>query len=251
MKRAPAGDLYDELAPWFTLLTPPAEYADEAAYSLDLLRDHVAGPLETLLELGAGGGNLVSHLPDSIELTLTDLSPAMLDVSRALIPRAEHLVGDMRTLRLGRTFDAVLIHDAICYMTTEDDLREALATAFVHLRPGGTGLFQPDYVRDTFAAVTDHGGEDGPASAGGRPGRALRYLEWVTDPDPADSTYRVDYAIATRDEDGSVEVRHDVHIEGLYGRERWLELLIEVGFEPLAFDDPWGRVVFVGARPAG
>ena len=128
----------------------------------------------------------MSHLPDSIALTLTDLSPAMLEVSRALIPRAEHLVGDMRTVRLGRTFDAVLIHDAICYMTTEADLRAAFVTAFEHLRPGGAGLFQPDYVRETFAAGTDHGGEDGPALADGRPGRALRYLEWTTDPDPAD-----------------------------------------------------------------
>jgi len=251
MNGAPKGDIYGDLAHWFPLLTQPEEYAEEAAFSLDLLREHVVGPLETLLELGAGGGNLVSHLPESIDLTLTDLSPAMLEVSRALIPRAEHLVGDMRTLRLGRTFDAVLIHDAICYMTTETDLRAAFATAFEHARPGGAGLFQPDYVRETFAPVTDHGGEDGPPQDNGRPGRALRYLEWVTDPDPADSTYRVDYAITTRGEDGSVEVRHDAHIEGLFGRERWLELLAEVGFEPLAVDDPWGRVVFVGVRPTG
>ena len=79
---------------------------------------------------------------------------------------------------------------------------------------------------------------------------AVRTLPRSTTADPADSTYRVDYAIATRDQDGAVEVRHDVRIEGLFGRERWLELLTEVGFEPLAFDDPWGRVVFVGARPA-
>ena len=31
--------------------------------------------------------------------------------------------GDMRTLRLERTFDVVFIHDAISYLTTEDDLR--------------------------------------------------------------------------------------------------------------------------------
>ena len=157
----------------------------------------------------------------------------------------------MRTLRLGRTFDAVLIHDAICYMTTEADLRAALATAFEHVRPGGAGLFQPDHVRETFAPATDHGGEDGPSLDDGRPGRALRYLEWTTDPDPSDSTYRVDYAIADprRGRLGRGSPRH-AH-RGPFGRERWLELLTEVGFEPLAVDDPWGRVVFVGARPAG
>ena len=41
----------------------------------------------------------------------------MLELSRTLNPDCEHLEGDMRTLRLGRTFDAVLIHDAVMYMT--------------------------------------------------------------------------------------------------------------------------------------
>jgi len=157
----------------------------------------------------------------------------------------------MRTLRLGRTFDAVLVHDAICYMTTEDDLRAALETAFVHLRPGGAATFQPDYVRDTFSPETDHGGEDGPAGPDGRPGRAARYLEWVTDPDPADTTYQVDYALLLRDEAGDVEVRHDRHVEGLFAVATWLRLLAAVGFVARAVDDDWGRTIFVGQRPPG
>ena len=47
----------------------------------------------------------------------------MLALSATLNPECEHLEGDMRTLRLGRTFDVVFIHDAISYLTTEDDLR--------------------------------------------------------------------------------------------------------------------------------
>ena len=145
----PSGDglrLYEELAGWFHLLTAPEEYADEATVILGLLRDHVDGPLETLLELGSGGGNTASHLRAHLRLTLTDLSPAMLDLSRTLNPGCEHLVADMRSARLGRTFDAVLIHDAIMYMTTRADLRAALATAFVHLRPGGALVVAPDCV---------------------------------------------------------------------------------------------------------
>ena len=135
-------------------------------------------------------------------------------------------------------------------MTTEADLRAALATAFEHLRPDGAAVFEPDYVREIFASGTDHGGEDGPPAADGRPGRALRYLEWTTDPDPSDTTYQVDYAILTRDADGTVRVRHDQHIEGLFARETWLRLLAEVGLEARAVDDPEGRVIFVGKRPA-
>ena len=241
--------LYGELAPWFHLLTPPEEYGEEAAAILELLREHVDGPLETLLELGSGGGNNASHLRRELRLTLTDVAPAMLELSRTLNPDVEHLVGDMRSLRLGRTFDAVLIHDAICYMTTESDLRAAIATAFEHLRPGGAAVFEPDHVRESFEPTTDHGGEDGPRQSDGRPGRALRYLEWKTDPDPADTTYQVDYALLLRSDDGSVEVRHDQHIEGLFSRSKWLEILAEAGFDAVAREDAWQRIVFVGRRP--
>ncbi len=246
---SPSPGLYGELAPWFHLLTPPAEYADEAAAILELLRTHADGPLGTLLELGAGGGNTASHLKRDLRLTLTDLSPEMLALSATINPECDHHVGDLRTIRLGRTFDVVLIHDAICYMTTEPDLEAALTTAFVHLRPGGAAVFAPDYIRESFAPRTDHGGEDGPGLALGRPDRALRYLEWVTDPDPDDVTYQVDYAVLMRESDGSVSVRRDQHVEGLFGRRTWLDLLARVGFEAKAVENLDGRTVFVGRRP--
>jgi methyltransferase family protein len=252
MRDHDTSDLYgDDLAPWFHLLTPPAEYADEAAFALGMMREQVVGPLETALELGSGGGNMASHLKRWLELTLTDISPAMLTVSATINPECEHVVGDMRTLRLERTFDAVLVHDAICYMTTEDDLRAAMATAVEHLRPGVVAVFEPDHIRETFAVGTDHGGEDGPPLADGRPGPALRYLEWTTDPDPSDTTYQVEYAVLTRDADGRVRVRHDQHIEGIFWQETWLALLADVGLPAVPVDDPEGRVIFVGTRPGG
>ena len=247
--RAGRHGLYGDLAPWFHLLTPPEDYVDDAKVTLDLMREHVIGPLETMLELGSGGGNVASHLKGEVRLTLTDLSPEMLELSASLNPECEHLVGDMRTVRLGRTFDAVLIHDAICYMATEADLRAALVTAFTHLRPGGVAVFEPDYTRETFSPGTDHGGNDAPVGADGRPGRALRYLEWTTDPDPSDTTYQVEYALLLREPDGSVEVRHDRYIEGLFANATWLDLLAGAGFEPHHLEDPEGRIVFVGVRP--
>ena len=130
----------------------------------------------------------------------------------------------MRTVRLGEQFDAVFVHDAVCYMTTLADLRLAVGTAVAHCRPGGAVLFAPDHVRENFSPSTDHGGHDSPA-------RAMRYLEWTWDPDPADSTYTVDYALILR-EGGSVHVEHDRHIEGLFSRDEWLALLREAGLEP-------------------
>jgi SAM-dependent methyltransferase len=240
--------MYGELAAWFHLVTAPADYADEAAEIVRLLADHgvplgPTNPDATVLELGSGGGNTASHLKARAHLTLTDIAPAMLALSAALNPECEHIEGDMRALRLGRTFDAVLLHDAVMYMTTEADLRAAMATAFVHLRPRGAVVLLPDFTAETFRSETKHGGHDG------TDGRSLRYLEWRYDPDPTDTSVVTDYAYLLRDRDGSVRTLDDRHVEGIFPRATWLRLLAEVGFTVDASMDRWEREVFVGVRP--
>jgi SAM-dependent methyltransferase len=126
--------LYTDLASWWPLVSPPGDYADEAAAIVAMLREALGQAPATILELGSGGGNNAFYFKQHARMTLVDLSPGMLEVSRRLNPEAEHLQGDMRSVRLGRTFDAVVMHDAIMYMTTEADLIAALVTAFKHLR---------------------------------------------------------------------------------------------------------------------
>src|SRR6186713_2050493 len=99
--------LYDELAAWWPLLSPPADYVEEASFMQRQLEQAGDLPCRTLLELGSGGGNNASHLKAHFELTLVDSSRGMLDVSRALNPTCEHVEGDMRTIRLRRQFDRV------------------------------------------------------------------------------------------------------------------------------------------------
>lgn len=239
--------LYGDLAPWFHLLTAPEDYAAEAARYERLILGAVPDA-ETLLELGSGGGNNASHLSRRLRCTLADISPEMLTLSRTLNPDCEHVLGDMRTLRLGRTFDAVFVHDAIVYMATEDDLRDCLRTAFAHTRPGGVALFVPDYTCETFAPYTDHGGHDG------SDGRSLRYLEWVTDSNPGDTSYEVDYAVLLHEPGREPRVVHDRHVEGLFPERTWLHLLEHAGFEPSIErgdpeDEDESATAFVGRRP--
>jgi SAM-dependent methyltransferase len=213
--------LYDELASWFHLLTAPEEYGEEAARYGDAILAAAPGA-RTLLELGSGGGNVASHLKRRLACTLTDVSPAMLAVSRTINPECEHLAGDMRTLRLRRTFDAVLAHDAVMYLVTETDLRSAVETARVHLRPGGVAVFVPDCVRETFHPLTACGGRDG------ADGRALRYVEWRFDPDPDDGTFVTDLGYLLR-EGGETRAIHDRHVQGIFPRATWLAALEGAG----------------------
>jgi SAM-dependent methyltransferase len=235
--------LYEELASWWPLLSAPEEYAAEAEVYRSMLLEACRPEPRTLLELGSGGGNNASHLKGQFQLTLVDRAPAMLAVSRALNPECEHVEGDMRDVRLGRTFDAVLIHDAVMYLTGEGDLRRAIETSFVHCRPGGVALFVPDCVRETFVPSTGHGGQDGE-------GRGLRYLEW-TRLAPNGGTYTVDYAFLLHEEGAPVRVEHDRHVCGVFGREDWLRLLRAAGFAPRVLQDPWRADVFVAVRPEG
>ena len=163
--------LYTELAEWYPLLTPVEDYAGDAAFYRQQFEAHAHQPPATLLDLGSGGGHNVAYLKATLTCTLVDLSADMLAISRRLNPECEHVRGDMRSVRLGRVFDCVLVHDAVCYMATRDDLGRAIGTAFAHTAPGGVALFQPDYVTETFEQGEEHGGVDGD-------GRALRYLDW-------------------------------------------------------------------------
>jgi len=243
--------MYDELASWWPLLSPPADYAEEAGFYQHAIEQASGIPVRTLLELGSGGGNNASHLKRWFEMVLVEPSAGMRAVSQELNPECEHVEGDMRTVRLGREFDAVFVHDAVCYMASESDLAKAIGTASLHCRPGGTVLFAPDFVRENFRPGTDHGGSDG--DSGG-----LRYLEWVRDPDPSDATYVVDYAFMLRTSDGDVRVEHDRHLEGLFARATWIRLLLEAGFEDartLLMEhselEPGSHEVFVARKGSG
>ena len=235
--------LYGEIADWWPLFSEPAEYRREVAHFSRVLREATRPRPRTVLELGSGGGNSAYHLKKHFAMTLVDISPRMLRVSRRLNPDCKHVKGDIRTIRLGRTFDAVYIHDAICHMTTETDLEAVMRTAFEHCRPGGAALLVPDFVRETFEEGTDQGGSDSERGS-------LRFLQWVVDPNPRDSTYVVDFAVLLRNRRGVARVVHDSHLQGLFPRAQWMELLRAVGFSPRVVKDSEVRDAFLAHRPA-
>jgi SAM-dependent methyltransferase len=247
VSETPLPRFYQEMASWWPLMSAVEDYREEAGFYGDVLAAAGDAPSRTLLELGSGGGNNACFMKQRFQMTLVEPAAGMLEHSRRLNPECEHVQGDMRNVRLERQFDRVFVHDAVVYMTTAADLRAAIETVWLHCRPGGAALLAPDYVTETFRPGTDCGGhDDGP--------RGLRYLEWMTDPDPSDTSYRVDYAFLLREGD-RVHVEHDRHIEGLFPREEWLRMLREVGFEasvqPLVHSEveAGAHEVFVAVRP--
>jgi Methyltransferase domain len=234
--------LYTDLATWWPLFSPLVHYVDEAADLLPTLLSATNPPPRTLLELGSGGGSLASHFKRHLQLTLTDRSAGMLEVSRRVNPECEHVLGDMRSLDLGRRFDLVFIHDSIMYATDRASVRAAITTAARHCRPEGAVVIVPDFVKETFEPSTGQGGEDA------ADGRGLRYLEWTWDPDPSDDTCDVAFSFLLRDANGTVTLDGDHHRCGIFDRALWMEWIQSAGFQASSRTDPWNRDVFVGRK---
>jgi SAM-dependent methyltransferase len=224
--------LYRDLAWLWPIMSPPEDYTLEAGFWRQALRDSLGPGRHPVLEMGVGGGHNLSHLAGEFQATGVDMSEPMLENARKLNPDVEFFQGDMRSVRLGRKFKAVLIHDAIAYMRTERDLKRVFATARAHLNPGGVLICSPDDYRETFKGTyADHRILTGPD------GMEFTYLEYSTDPDPSDTTVETRFFYIVK-QGGKTRMEHDLHITGLFPLRTWLDLMSKAGFEAEALPYP-------------
>lgn len=243
--------MYHEFADWFHLVTAPEDYAEEAEFYFGLVRDALGRAPRNWLELGSGGGNNASHYKAWVEgpVVLSDRSEEMLAISKRLNPDAEHVHGDMTALRLGRTFEAVFVHDAASYLTTEHQVRQLAATLYAHCAPGGVALACPDDTAENVSYATTHGGHDGD-------GRALRYLEWSTPGRPGTFEVNIDFVYVFHEDGKPPLVELDRHVNGALPRNTWLAALSEAGFAPVwtthlvhSEVEPGQHEVFLAQKP--
>ncbi len=230
-----ADELYNRLAHLWPLLSPPSDYLPEAERVRDVLAriggivgsddtSDVNAPSPSVLELGVGGGHTLVHLADGFKCTGVDISNAMLANARKLVPGREFIAGDMRSIRLGRTFDAVLIHDAIDHMATLEDAANTLKTAAAHLGPEGLAIVAPTYVQETFTdhAIAQDANSDGEIE--------VAYLSTVSRPSPDANTFEHVMLIMAK-ENNELSVTEDRGQCGLFSRDQWCKMFDDAGFD--------------------
>lgn len=215
--------LYSDLAKYWPLMSPPEEYADESPHWRNQILTRFAKRPVRALELGTGGGHFLSHLTDIVDATAVDLSESMLENARRLNPDVEHIVGDMRSIRLERIFDVVLIHDAIAYITSEDDLAATFATARAHLEVGGLFMTMPDHYidRPVWPYINHRTHKQGD--------RELTYIEYSS-PDVNNPSLLQSSFLFVITENGERRMELDHHTTGLFPVDTWRRLIEEAGF---------------------
>lgn len=139
--------VFEAYAAYYDLLYRDKDYAGEACYVQGLLARH-GQPGGSLLELGSGTGR---HAEQLVRL---GYSVRGIDASEAMVLRAQHRapaelrsrlsfeVGDVRSARLQRQFDAVIaLFHVASYQSSNQDLAAMFATASAHLAAGGLFVF--------------------------------------------------------------------------------------------------------------
>jgi SAM-dependent methyltransferase len=141
--------VFGEYSRYYNLLYKDKDYAGEADYVHGLIaKYHPAA--KSILDLGCGTGRHDALLvKNGYTVTGVDQSEEMLAVARAqcsslsVQPSSLNFVqGDIRTIRLGKSFDVVIsLFHVMSYQVGNKDLQAAFANAREHLKPGGIFIF--------------------------------------------------------------------------------------------------------------
>ena len=149
--------MYGKSAQIYDLLYVGAGIKDYQAEAVALHRiiQDACPTAQSLLDVACGTGAHIAELRQWYKAEGVDASIAMLDVARHRLPSVALHVADMRTLDLGRPFDAVLcLFSSIGYVTDPSEMRSTVARLATHVALGGVlildGWIRPDHWNDSY-----------------------------------------------------------------------------------------------------
>jgi len=207
--------VFIKYARYYDLLYKDKDYSAEGAYIHHLIQTF-APKTSSILELGCGTGiHAVILAERGYQVHGVDQSAEMLgaaarrvsQLGRNQASRLSFSTGDIRSLRIGRKFDAVIsLFHVISYQATQDDLVASFATAKSHLAPGGIFIFDCWY---------------GPAVVSQKPAVRVKRLEdeqievtRIAEPvmHPAENIVDVNYQVFIRNKaDQTIEELRETH----------------------------------------
>lgn len=142
-----SAEVFGRYAGFYDALYADKDYEAECDFIDAVLGEHGLGTGATVLDLGSGtGGHDILLARRGFEVTGVDRSAEMVararNKARDSGVAVDSVVGDVRDIELGRTFDAVVsMFAVVCYQLTNDDLSRMFANVRRHLEAGGLFIF--------------------------------------------------------------------------------------------------------------
>lgn len=197
-------------------MAKPEDYIGEVLRFCWMIKKYAKIDVKNVLHLACGAGVYDFTFKEHFAMTGLDISPEMLKTAGKLNPQVSYHYGDMRDFDLGRKFDAVIVPDAINYLTTLEDLKKAVDNAFAHLVSGGVFLATV-HTREEFR-------ENNFAYSNADENYHITVFEnnYITDTDKSGYESTIIYLIRTG---GKLDIHTDVHRLGLFALDTWCDLL--------------------------
>ena len=233
----PDESVFREYAGFYDALYATKDYDAEVDFIQEIIRARGVGDGASLLDMGCGtGGHVIPLARAGYEVTGIDRSAEMLAIARKKATKAgvtaQLLSADVRTVRLGRTFDAVISMFAVMgYQLSNSDLADSFATARRHLVSGGVFVFDAWFGPAVLSQRPQVAEKRVPAEDGGTLVRLARpTLDVVA------QTVRVDYTLR-RDGEDALDVSESHTMRFLFAQEAayFLEVAGFAGIEVMPF----------------
>jgi SAM-dependent methyltransferase len=139
--------VFNECAQYYDLIYSRKDYAGESEYIHKIIQAHCPDA-RTVLNLGCGSGRHDQFLAmKGYSIVGVDFSKDMLlsaerNAGRDYVQNIQYMHGDIRNIRLGKTFDVVIsLFHVMSYQVTNEDLINVFTNAKRHLESGGVFIF--------------------------------------------------------------------------------------------------------------
>lgn len=226
-----------------------SEYEKYCNFIISKVETLAQRKLQSLLNLGCGGGKNLNTLKRHYDCTGLDISSDMLKLAEELNPECAFVQADMRTFELGRRFDFIFVDDAVTYMLTRSDLEQVFIQAYKHLEAGGVMVVTPDATTESFKQNETQVFHS--IKSDKYPDTEVVYIttNYCSDQKSEQSEGVFVYIIRNK---GKLTIESEVHKFGLFPLQVWKDLLIKTGFvikEESYIEDGHGYTPFICLKP--
>jgi ubiquinone/menaquinone biosynthesis C-methylase UbiE len=143
--------MFTKSARFYDAIYARKDYAAEAEALRAIIASEMDRPARTLLDVACGTGRHLAQMQTAFEVEGADLNEDLLALAKERLPNVRLHHADMRSIDLGRDFDAVTcLFGAIGYLTSREDLEAAIAAMARHVAPGGLLIVDPWWPPDKW-----------------------------------------------------------------------------------------------------